>query len=132
MKAGALTARTIVCPRETVPVRLMNVSEESKVLHTGTVVGQLTEIGEVQKKAMYDDILPPKELRKDLADLLRKSKSGLTSEQRQKAKEFLFKYASLFAENNFDFGRTGIVKHHIETGDNRPIKQQPSPFDERG
>ncbi|XP_062613925.1 uncharacterized protein LOC134275681 [Saccostrea cucullata] len=123
MNEGTLTARTMVRPREIVPVRLMNVSEESKVLHTGTVVGQLTEIGEIQKKPLSGDKLPFKELRKDLADLLRKSECELTPEQRQKAKEFLIKYTSLFAENNFDFGRTGIVKHHIETGDSRPIKQ---------
>jgi hypothetical protein len=124
---STLTAREMVHPRETVPVRLMNVSEEAKVLHTGTVVGQLTEIREVQKESLYYDTLASKGLRKDLADLLSKSESELTPEQRQKAKEFLIKYTHLFAENNFDFGRTEIVKHYIKTDDSRPIKQQPRP-----
>lgn len=31
----------------------------------------------------------------------------------------------MFAENNFDLGRTGVVKHHINTGNSRPIKQHP-------
>ena len=49
MKDHALTAaRSVVRPREIVPVRLMNVSEDSKVLHRGTLIGKLTEIGEVQ------------------------------------------------------------------------------------
>jgi hypothetical protein len=122
---STLTARAMVRPRENVPVRLMNVSEEAKVLHTGTVVGQLTDIGQVQQESLNDDILASKGLHKDLADLLSKSESELTPEQRQKANQFLIKYTHLFAKNNFDFGRTGIVKHYIETGDSRPIKQHP-------
>ena len=70
MKDGALTVRTGVRPREIVPVRLMNVSEDSKVLHTGTLIGKLTDIGEVQKPSGLTEVLPSTELRSDLADLL--------------------------------------------------------------
>ena len=31
----------------------------------------------------------------------------------------------MFAEHNLDLGRTDVVKHQINTGDSRPIKQQP-------
>ena len=86
MKDHALTARTVVRPREIVPVRLMNVSEDSKLLHTGTLIRQLTKIGEVQKASALTEVLPSTELRSDLADLLKKTDSKLFNDQRQKAK----------------------------------------------
>lgn len=38
-------------------------------------------------------------------------------------KAFLLQYTSLFAKSNNDLGKTNIVKHKIDTGDARPIKQ---------
>ena len=34
-------------------------------------------------------------------------------------------YASLFAKSSFDLGRTDVVKHTIDVGDSRPIRQPP-------
>lgn len=83
----------------------------------------MTEIGEEQKSPALTEVLPTYELRSDFADLLQKTESKLSAEQRQEAREFLIRYTGLFAETNFDFGRTGIFKHHTETGDSRPINQ---------
>lgn len=38
-------------------------------------------------------------------------------------KAFLLRYGSLFAKSNNDLGKPYIVKHKIDTGDARPIKQ---------
>lgn len=38
-------------------------------------------------------------------------------------KAFLLRYGSLFAKINNDLGKPNIVKHKIDTGDARPIKQ---------
>jgi len=48
----------------------------------------------------------------------------LASEQRKRAVEFVERNAAVFSKSEFDLGCTGIVKHSIDTGDNRPFKQQ--------
>lgn len=121
----ALTARTVVSPRETVPVRLMNTEEDVKIVHSGTITGQLSEVDQVEAsspevKSRYTNLL-----RVDLAELLQKTEGNLTLQQKEKATGFLLKYSSLFAENILDLDRPDVVKHNIDTGDSRPIKQQP-------
>jgi hypothetical protein len=49
----------------------------------------------------------------------------LNDDMRAKLKALLAKYSTLFAKNNFDLGRTSIVKHEIGTGDSSPMRQPP-------
>ena len=120
-----LTARTFVSTNETVPVRLMNTEEDVNVVHFGTVIGKLSEV------AQYKVCLPQEKpngtnmLRTDLTELLQNTEENLTLLQSEKARGFLLKYASLFAEHNLDLGQTNVVKHQINKGDSRPIKQLP-------
>ena len=103
----------------------MNTEEDVNVVHSGTVIGKLSEV------AQYKVCLPQEKpsctnmLRTGLTELLQKTEENLTSLQSEKARGFLLKYASLFAEHNLDLGRTDVVKHQINKGDSRPIKQQP-------
>ncbi|XP_062599620.1 uncharacterized protein LOC134261188 [Saccostrea cucullata] len=94
-REGYITARTLVLPQETVPVRLFNVGEESRVIYPGTVTGQLKNFKPLDAKA------------------------------EKEANKFLFEYTNLFAKCDKDLGRTGIVKHRIDTGDSHPIKISP-------
>ncbi|KAG9295013.1 hypothetical protein G9A89_017807 [Geosiphon pyriformis] len=48
---------------------------------------------------------------------------NLSTLQQMQLKVLLNQYADVFASKN-EFGRTNIVKHQIDTGDARPIKQQ--------
>lgn len=64
-------------------------------------------------------------LREDLAKILQTTVDKLTPAQYKEAQAYLLKFISLFADNDFKLGRTGVVKQHINTGDNRPIKQHP-------
>lgn len=47
----------------------------------------------------------------------------LTDEQRHSAKSFIKNYACLFSKSEYDLGRTSLVQHRIDTGENRPFKQ---------
>jgi len=47
----------------------------------------------------------------------------LTSEQRNKAIEFICCNASAFSRSEFDLGRTHLVEHSIETVGSRPVRQ---------
>ncbi|PIK34749.1 hypothetical protein BSL78_28428 [Apostichopus japonicus] len=48
----------------------------------------------------------------------------LSDTQRNQAECFLMKFSELFSSGNSQLGRTNIVKHRINTGDNPPIKQR--------
>ena len=38
-------------------------------------------------------------------------------------KQILIDYSDCFSRHEFDLGRTSIVRHQIDTGNNRPVKQ---------
>ena len=45
-------------------------------------------------------------------------------EQRVRLSEILVEYQDVFARHADDIGRTGLVKHHIDTGDAKPVHQR--------
>jgi len=59
----------------------------------------------------------------DEADYLACLPSDLTEEQRERAERFLSHYTDIFSMNSYDVGRTSLVEQHIDTGNNRPIRQ---------
>ena len=40
-------------------------------------------------------------------------------------KPYCFDFSDVFALDDFELGRTSVVCHSIDTGDHKPIKQQP-------
>ena len=58
-----------------------------------------------------------------LQDLFTRSCRWLNSEQSEKLKGLLIKYQTVFAVNDEDLGRTNLVKHTINVGNAKPIKQ---------
>lgn len=51
--------------------------------------------------------------------------SNLTKNQQQELLDVLNSYNDLFSQGDSDFGKTGAVKHNINTGNAPPIKQHP-------
>src|SRR5271157_5017157 len=60
-------------------------------------------------------------------DIVRKLVEGfqpdLSADQRAKAELFVRQNISLFSTGEFDIGRTGVVKHVIDTGDHKPVRE---------
>ena len=48
---------------------------------------------------------------------------NMTKAQEQELENLLKRYKDIFAKDEYDLGRTDIVKHEIDTGDCKPIKQ---------
>ena len=48
----------------------------------------------------------------------------LTDEQERRVKQLLNENREVFSTSEFDLGRTNLVQHRIDTGINRPFKQQ--------
>ena len=74
--------------------------------------------GEVEEETI------PEHVRKLFED----SKADLDDKQRVDLQKLLHEYSDIFAQHSADFGKTTILKHNIETGDEQPVKQRPRRF----
>ena len=69
--------------------------------------------------------LSPDSLPEHMRELYTKHRDGMTPEDQRAYKDLLMKYSDIFARSKTDLGRTDLVKHHIETGDEAPFKHKP-------
>ena len=60
-----------------------------------------------------------------LEDLALRSAVDLTEAQTERMRHTLARYADVFSRDDMDLGRTGLVKHSINTGSSAPIKCPP-------
>ena len=119
-----LVARTLVDNNDRVPLRIMNTLSEVKVIHTGTIVASLSPVEKIVQSEEQDSNAQRKPLSQASNELLKRVSGKLNGKQRQKVKDLLLKHDSLFAMNDKELGKTGIVRHGIKT-DNRPPVKQP-------
>ncbi len=60
-----------------------------------------------------------------LWDVVRRSREDLQEDDRQRLYHLLLGYADVFASDEADLGRTGMVKHKVDSGSSSPIRQGP-------
>ena len=48
---------------------------------------------------------------------------GLDSQEKKELSNLLMKYIDIFAQNSSDVGRTGKIRHSIDTGSSAQIRQ---------
>ena len=141
-KYGLLVAPALIDPREQiVRIRVLNPHDEDVYLREGTTVGTCqnvevwetspidnlaTEVNQqIAHITVKNDPLPDGCVPEYLTDLLQRSSKHVDEIQTTKLKSLLCEYADIFAKNDRDLGRTDKVKHHINTGDARPVKIPP-------
>ena len=76
--------------------------------------------GETFKEFEADTSIP-EHVRQLYADSLANLQSN---SQKSRLANVLREYADCFAKHSDDIGRTDLVKHHIDTGENRPVRQR--------
>ena len=59
-----------------------------------------------------------------LKELFDSLKETLPDMKRRKAERFLQDHSDVFSKSEYDLGRTDLIKHTIDTGTNKPFKQQ--------
>ena len=64
-------------------------------------------------------------LDRELGKLLEKYSRNLSKEQSKQVSELLLEFKELFAVSDSDLGHTDRVKHKVETGASKPVKQPP-------
>ena len=98
----------------------MNVSDEMCSIYPGTNIASACSVIEVQK-VRNEATTTEKAVPDYLAELYRRTAEGMSSSQQKRVAHLLNKYASEFPETDDDIGRTGVLKHHIPTGDAQHI-----------
>ena len=99
--SNVMVARAVVTPGVSVPVRVMNPTDQLVTLYRGAKIAYLSEVEEVSDDSMLV--------------------SGKhTSTELEAA---LLEYADVFALSNDTLGRTDVLQHEIHTGNTPPIRQ---------
>ena len=121
---GALLPNLLVKADETVPVQLVNDTDSVIVLKCGHVLGNAIECDVlVVKEELTSDEHATSELPEHLIGLYQRSQKALTKEQSHKMKQLLTEYQDIFSKGSHDLGCFTEIRHSIDTGTERPIKQ---------
>ncbi len=141
---GLLFPNMLVANNEEVPVTLRNVTSKYVTLKKGHNLGQAVEAEAlVDEEAPDQQSLAPMEeatcfqVRVDqqprsslpevpehLQDLFERSSAHLSEEQKEQVAKLLIEFEDVFARHDLDLGCFTAIKHHIDTGDSKPIKQR--------
>ena len=117
-------AKSLVHTDSKLPLRIINLSDETERLYPGTHVANLSFVSSVyngQPKHRQDS--KHVQIPSHLTDLYERTTAGLSQEQCTEVAKLLIKHNTTFSESDDDLGRTGIIRHKIPTGSERPIKQ---------
>ena len=120
LRPGVFLGRALLPKRHRdLKVKVVNTTTEPTVLRSGTWLGNLcpATVMEGAKEDMKD---VPKRTQETLMSQL---PEDLTASQRSKVAEHLDRFNDIFSKDKFDMGRTSLVEHSIDTGDQRPIRQ---------
>ncbi len=77
------------------------------------------------RPARVDTRMDPTDLPEYLQPLMEGVADDLTLKQRLELAAAIYEYRDVFRSGPTDMGRTGLVKHTIDTGDQRPIRLPP-------
>ena len=134
-----MIANTLVSLKnETLPVRIMNSSNDEILIKKGTVLGKVEEVINIlplsdeevdsdkicsQNCLRVNNLRAKKQMPEHLKELFDKSAGKLTVEQASRLRDLLTENSDLFANSPSDLGKTNVVEHTIDTGTAKPIKQ---------
>ena len=101
----------------TIPIRMVNLSDSDIVIKENTKLGTASNIDMIVKHINNET---PKKL-----PFFSFEKSKINSEEKNDLYNLLKKYKTVFAQSEYDLGRTNVLKHTIPLESNVPIKQHP-------
>ncbi len=129
-----IVARAVVDgSQEIIPVRIMNLSVNEKVLRRKTAVARLIQVEQEDVEVGCEDqevIRSMEETGADvklpdhLTDLFEKCTVDLNPSDREEVLDLLISHQDVFSRGEFDIGRNNLVKHSIDTQGAPPIRQQ--------
>ena len=129
---GVLAPRVVVNTTDMMCSVICNVTDKPITLVAGKVIGTWApvSISEAEEVSAFSVSACPeaKDLPGHLVELYENSKHELDEEQRQQFRQLLVQFQHVFAKSSSDLGLTDLVRHRIDVGDSRPVKQPPRRF----
>ena len=123
---GVAVGRSLVgAGEELVTVLVANFSDEARKIPAGAKLGICEEVERQVEQTAGEETAAVRTLPEHLQDLARRSSTNLTEAQTERMRDTLAQYADVFSRGDLDLGRTGLVKHTIDTGNSTPIKHAP-------
>lgn len=114
-----------------IPIRVLNPSSSNVIISEGEKLAHLEEVEEIavcgpdSKANILQSDNHNESVPEHLVELFECSSENLDQTERNQLKSLLIKHSDVFASSSSDLGRTSVVKHRIDTGDNPPAKQRP-------
>ena len=116
-----------------VTFRLINPSDAPVLLHKGTSIGTFCELATDDSitELKHDPVVSSVENvttfdSNNVTAMFKCLPSpNLTTSENNRLNSILGQFTDIFAPSSVDLGRTTVIRHHIDTGDARPIKQPP-------
>ena len=104
-----------------IPIRLVNFTCETKILPAGVHLGQAQEGCPIELAEDYKETNPSESWLRDIYLNMK-----LTSPQlKEQLIALIYKFQDVFATQEFDLGRTSVVKHSIPVVNDTPIRLRP-------
>ena len=140
---GLYIGRTLVSAGKTdlVPVTILNTSDKMQTIGAQTVVAvanPVTNVAELELPGVDSQCSPSEveqterdvetkgdTLPEPLRQLWERSSEELTEGEREEVAQLLHRCKDVFSLSELGLGRTNLLIHCIDTGNARPIKQQP-------
>lgn len=134
-----MVAHSIVDTNNLVCVQVCNIGKQRRIVPGGTVIANMTPVDlcdihtsaqlavatgeekeiETERDTEYSELVPD-----HLKAIYTESVKCIPEENHMQVQKLLTTYADVFSKSDDDIGRTNLVKHDIDTGDARPVKQR--------
>ena len=130
MSHGVAVARAIVCPKNgLIPLRILNPRNCNIPLKKGTELARMERIeGPVVNLSAVrgtDTGKVSTAAQETLWSLASKVGDPISAVEKEHLFTLLCEYADVFSFSSTDLGRTSILRHHINTGDEAPVHLPP-------
>jgi hypothetical protein len=124
LAVGVYLARTMVNDQpEDVPLQVINATDHEVKLEKGLHLGGLEEVQPVQSSGDQTVEVEYCADTDNLIDLVNSVDATVTDNDRVEFSRLLHQYHTIFSRGDHDLGLETAVKHRIDTGDNRPLRQ---------
>ena len=127
-RLGVLIARGLVTPANSMPIRVLNVSNRFVNLKAGIKVGDLLPIEPTEQQLCLTTVVEEQKeptISEIIDSSLKDEESILKINDKEKLAKLLLKYESIISRKPMDIGNCKLLTHQINTTDTSPIRMAP-------
>ncbi|XP_042201887.1 uncharacterized protein LOC121851863 [Callorhinchus milii] len=110
-------------------VMVLNAGARPAVIQQGTVLAHAARVPAEERLVAQADPSPtnsvPSKEDLDWIDMLCADSDDLSAVQLGALRGLLIEFSDVFSKHKYDIGCTDLLRHHIETGDAAPVRQNP-------